>query len=159
MKQLLIAALLLAAPGAWALDCVMPQPAQSFKDAEASLTEVVVVMGRFEFDASLLVGDIGQEGVVFPPIPGRFVGHGLTQGGFDAAMDIPVDIQQVCAGTWCGQSAFFSDTTIAFLDVVDGIYTLPVEPCGTGVYRGDPETVALLTACMRAGSCEPNPQQ
>ncbi len=153
MKRLVMAGLLVAATGAQALDCAAPQPARNFMTAEARAQDIVIVMGRFVFDASLMPGDDAPEGVVYPAIPGQFTGHGLTRDGFTAPMAISVAIQPECLNPWCGHFAPTTAPVIAFLQVTGSAYLLPVEPCGSGIYPADDATIALFTACMRGETC------
>jgi hypothetical protein len=153
MKQFLVAGFLMLATGAQALDCVSVDVATRFNSAQASAVSFVILLGRFEFDASLMPGDGVPDDFVEPLIPAQFIGKTLTPDGFTADLVSPVDVQLVCAGAWCGQMAAFSENTVAFAQVIDGRYVIEVEPCGSWVFGADDAVIATLTACMRGDPC------
>ena len=157
IRSLLIAALLLGATGGQALDCMMPDPAETFRQVSASPDQFVIILGRFEFDGRLMRGDGEPDGTAIAPIPGRFSGKGLTRDGFTADMSGPILVQQICAGPWCGGAPGLSEQTIAFARVMDGSYVVDVGPCGGTFFVGDPVVVATLTACIRGEACQSAP--
>ena len=153
MKQLLVAGLLMVATSAQALECRVVDPAQRFVYAEESASDVVIVMGQFDVAGNELPGCEGPGEVSYAMVSGHFVGQGLTQDGFTAAMAAPFLVRQDCMSPSPETVTLFSETNIVFLDVTDRGYLLSVGDCASSVYPADPATISQLTACMRGESC------
>ena len=141
----LVLPLILVSGQAQALKCLEPDPLVSFRTAMASPDIYVILRGAFTFGDGLLPGDVTTRGNPNLPQPAPFAadfaGQSLVADGFTQAAAMPVSIQSVCFGPWCGQIASGQDV-MAFARTDDqGRLVVDVDPCGTWVFPDPTDTV------------------
>ena len=157
MRKLMLTAAIAAIAGqGHALSCLRPDAIETYQRLAAAPESYFVLKGTLTFDESALPPSVGSNDTIAPdPIPGSFVGTGLTQGGFDADYVSEVLLQVQCAGPWCG-SAQSGVEAVWFVPFSDPPATLQADPCGSMTfYDPAPETVAMLESCMRGETCTP----
>jgi len=137
-----------------ALSCLRPDPIETFQRLAAAEESYFVLKGTLTFDETALPPSVGDNQTIVPePIPGFFVGSGLTKDGFVSDYVSNVLLQINCAGPWCG-SARSNVDAIWFVPFSDPPATLLAGPCG-GMTFYDPSeaVVAMLESCMAGGTC------
>ena len=157
IRQILIAGLLAATGGqAMALSCLRPDPIATYKQLAAAPESYFVLRGELTFDETALPPSVGQNDTVAPdPIPGQFVGTGLTKEGFTADYVTDVLLQVSCAGPWCG-SAQSGVEAVWFVPFSDPPATLQADPCGTmAFYQPTEAVIEMLESCMAGDACTP----
>ena len=161
MKSLLFAASLAVVAGqAQALSCLRPDPIQTFMQLAAAEERYFVLYGELTFDESLLPEGVSMDQTREPdPIPGQFVGKGLTRDGFANDYVSAVNLQVTCAGPWCGSAQSGIDA-IYFVPMSEPPATLIAGPCGGMIFPEPSQaTLDMLTTCMQGGPCLPQPLQ
>lgn len=159
MKPLLFAALLALTGGQVdALSCMRADPIATFQRLAAAPEAYFVLYGRLSFDEDALPAGVSNGAAPTPaPIPGRFVGKGLTRQGFTNTYVSNVTLQIGCAGLWCGSARSGVDA-VFFVPASDPPVTLQAGPCGGMIFENPADDVlAMLTACMQGGPCTPVP--
>lgn len=151
MKHLILATTLTAfcATQANALSCLQHDVAQAFKDASASDLTYVVLNGKFAFTPppkSQLPEPVTVDAI--------FSGRLLTGAGFTQQVEAPVEIDMVCAGSWCAEIE--PDTTyIAFVEQRDDTLVFEAGPCYDLSFKEpEVEDVKRLENCAQGGACE-----
>jgi hypothetical protein len=134
-----------------------PDPVRAFTAASESEARYIVVIGTFTFDEDKLPAGVVMDGTGADPrpdpIPARFAGQGLTLDGFTTPLDMPVTLQPVCFGPWCGGMASGVET-LAFLRRDGGDYTVEADPCGGWVFpEPSRATRQQMVDCLRGESC------
>ncbi len=148
----LVLAALWAAGPALALKCADPDVVRSFRAAMESPDQYVVLRGRFAFDEALLPGDVttrGNPGLPPPaPIASAFSGHALDPDGFTRELSIPVTLEPVCLGPWCGRIADDTDLMV-FARVADaGELVVRIDPCNAWIFpEPDAQSLEQARAC------------
>lgn len=133
--------------------CYPPDPASYFQAVQASPDQYRIVVGLFDFDPALLPNASGAD--LFPtvqPIPAQFTGQALGPDGpgADVAFDLtilPSCIMVTCATLTPGLP------TLAFLRQAETGPVLDLYPCNTPLFAPMPETLVLLSACLRGAAC------
>lgn len=155
----LVATLLAAAGPASALSCMRPDPVRAFTAASEAEDSYIVVIGTFTFDEGKLPRGMVMDGSGDDPrpdpIPAQFKGSGLTLRGFTTPMDMPVTVQPVCFGPWCGGMASGFET-LAFLRRDGTGYVVEADPCGGWVFPEPARAVRQqMVDCLRGEDCTP----
>ncbi len=156
---------ILVAAGLWALSttqgaalsCLRPDPARAFQAASDAPAAYVVLLGAFAFDADALPPAVSDTGQVLDPGPivARFVGNGLTLGGFNSPQARAIVVQPICAGAWCGRIEP-GVQVMAFARKDGDRYVVEADPCGDWVFPApDEATVTQIIACLRGQDCTP----
>lgn len=159
MKPVMFAALLAMFSGqAHALSCMRPDPIETFQQLAAATESYFVLYGTLSFDEDDLPAGVSYENTRNPdPIPGRFVGKGLTVNGFTNTYVGQVNLQVGCAGPWCG-SARSGIEAVYFVPASERPVSLQAGPCGGMIFEEPSEEVlSMLTTCMQGGTCTPIP--
>jgi hypothetical protein len=159
MKPLMTAAVLALISGqASALSCLRPDPIETFQRLAAAPDTYFVLHGVLSFDENALPEGTSFDDVVEPdPIPGRFVGKGLTADGFTNTYVSNVQLQVTCAGPWCG-TARSGVEAVYFVPASDPPVSLIAGPCGGMIFEDPSQAVlSMLTSCMQGGNCSPIP--
>ena len=157
MRLLLTSALIcLTATQSVALSCLRPDPVDTFQRLAAAEESYFVLRGKLTFDESALPPSVGDNDTVPPdPIPGFFVGSGLTKDGFTSDYVSNVLLQVDCAGPWCGTAQSNVDA-IWFVPFSDPPATLQADPCGSMTfYQPSDAVVEMLESCMAGNTCTP----
>ena len=137
-----------------ALSCLRPDPIETFQRLAAAEESYFVLRGELTFDEAALPPSVGTNDTVAPdPIPGFFVGAGLTKDGFTNDYVSNVLLQVDCAGPWCGTAQSGVDA-IWFVPFSDPPATLHADPCGSMTFYEPSEAVVeMLESCMAGGTC------
>ena len=157
MRVLLTAAIIgLMATQSLALSCLRPDPVETFNRLSAADESYFVLLGSLTFDEAALPPSVGDNQTIDPdPIPGTFVGKGLSKQGFMTEYVSDVLLQITCAGPWCG-SATSNVDAIWFVPFSDPPVTLIAEPCGgMTFYEPSDAVVEMLESCMAGSTCTP----
>lgn len=151
----LAATCMLIANQSVALSCMRPDPIDSFQRFAAAPERYFVLYGTLTFDEDLLPEtDMINQTRDPDPIPGRFVGKGLTQDGFTSDYIGSVNLQVTCAGPWCGGAASGGEA-VFFVPFTEPPVSLIAEPCGSMIFPEPSQaTLDMLTSCMQGGTCE-----
>lgn len=155
MKSLILAMSLIALGGqTMALSCMRPDPIATFQRVAEAPEAYFVLYGQLTFDESALPAGVSQNAVREPdPIPGQFVGKGLTSRGFTNDYISPVNLQIGCAGPWCGSARSGVDA-LYFVRADEPPVTMQAGPCGGMIFEEpDQATLDAITACMQGGPC------
>lgn len=138
LVSLLLPALVIAGQ-AQALNCTEPSLRTSFQAAMASPDQYVILRGQFAFDPALFPGDATTRGNPNLPPPDAFAadftGQALEPDGFTRDLAVPVTLQSVCLGPWCGRFEPGTEVMVFAQSRPDGL-VLEVHPCGTWVFPG-----------------------
>lgn len=149
-------ALSLAAGQAQALKCVEPDALGSFRRAMDSADTYSLLRGSFDFLPGLLPGDVTtRDDPSLPqpaPFSADFTGQALEPDGFTRDVAMPVMIQSVCLGPWCGQIGVGQDVMVFAHSDTEGRLVVEVDPCGTWVF---PDPDEALLEQMRACTADP----
>lgn len=143
-----------------ALSCLRPDPIDTFQRLAEAEEAYMVLRGTLTFDESALPPSVGANDTPQPdPIPGFFVGSGLTEEGFTEDYAGDVLLQVSCTGPWCGGAR--SDVeAIWFLPFSDAPVTLQADPCGSMTFYEPTEAVvSMVESCMAGGACSAQPLQ
>lgn len=152
-RVLLTIGWLFSAGPVFALSCVQPNVADSFREAVAASEDYVVVYGILKFDDRLKpepdFSSIDAEGT---KIPARLEGKALNKSGFRADFMQDVTLDLACFGPWCGD-AKSGVKYLAFLRKSGSEYVFTADPCGSWAFQ-DASRAQLEQArqCMR-GNC------
>ncbi|MGJ8622720.1 MAG: hypothetical protein ACSHW1_08070 [Yoonia sp.] len=152
----LATALALLAGQASALSCLRPDPVETFQRLAAAPESYFVLYGTLSFDESALPGGMrmDQNAGMPDPVPGRFVGKGLSTSGFTIPYVTNVMVQATCAGPWCG-SARSGGEAVYFVPSGPAPVSLQATPCGDMIFPDpSPAVLEMLTSCMQGGTCE-----
>ena len=155
MKPVLFAALLaMVTSQANALSCMRPDPIETFQRLAAAPESYFVLYGILSFDEDALPAGVSNENTRNPdPIPGRFVGKGLTVNGFTNTYMGQVYLQVGCVGPWCG-SARSGVQAVYFVPASERPVSLQAEPCGGMIFEEPSDAIlSMLTSCMQGGTC------
>lgn len=156
--RLLVAALAIGLIGTQsvALSCLRPDPIETFQRLAAAEESYFVLYGAFEFDEGLLPEpDLSNQERTPEPIPGRFVGKGLSHEGFVGDYIANVNLQIQCFGPWCGGAAS-GVPAVWFVPFSDPPATLQADPCGSMTfYEPTAAVIDMLESCMAGGACTP----
>lgn len=149
MKSLVLACMVsLIAGQATALSCMRPDPTASFARASASDDTYYVLYGTLDFDASALPQDVENRARQPDPVPAVFRGNGVSKTGFNLRLDVPVTLQSVCAGPWCGTTQPNTPALI-FARVRDDQIVVEIGPCGGQVFLEPSQAdLTAMTQCM-----------
>lgn len=161
MKPILLAATLTMIAGqSDALSCMRPDPIRAFQQLADAPERYFVIYGTLTFDAAALPDGVSDEQTRNPdPIPARFVGKGLSQGGFVTDYISDVTLQIGCLGPWCG-SARSGTEAVIFVQADNSPVTIEADPCNSWIFEEPSQTVLdQLTTCMQGGACSPQPFQ
>ena len=143
---------LVAAGPALALSCLPPDPATTFRRAEAAEERYVVVRGALALPGGALSPD-GHSGAGDATAAGRIDGRALgADGRFTAPFDAPVAVTATCIGPWCGAVGPVQDA-VMFLERTAEGYALRVGPCGGETFEATPEVLDTIAACRTGGPC------
>ncbi|SFS21027.1 hypothetical protein [Yoonia litorea] len=158
MIRLLITTVLCAAfaTQSVALSCLRPDPIETFKRLAAAEESYFVLRGTLTFDEAALPPSVGDNDMAQPdPIPGFFVGSGLSKQGFTTDYVGNVLLQVNCAGPWCG-SARSNVEAVWFVPFSDPPAILQADPCGSMTFFEPTDAVVtMLESCMADGTCVP----
>ena len=157
MRLVLTTALIcLTATQSLALSCLRPDPVETFQRLAAAEEAYFVLRGALTFDENALPPGVGSNDMAQPdPIPGFFVGTGLTKEGFTSDYVSNVLLQVNCAGPWCG-SAQSNVDAVWFVPFSDPPAVLQADPCGSMTfYNPSDAVIGMLESCMAGGTCTP----
>ncbi len=160
MRHILITlCLVLLGSQAAALSCLRPDPVETFQRLAAAPGSYFVIHGKLTFDEAALdtTGTDFDNPENPAPVPGQFVGQGLSKAGFVTPYISNVLLQVTCAGPWCG-SARSGVKAVYFVPSSPPPVTLQAGPCGGMIfYEPTPAVLDMLTTCMQGGRCTPLP--
>jgi len=154
MKHALTLMLCLLTSPALALSCLPPDAVSLYEMARDSEERFVIVKGRVtpRGEVAIPKGKNGG-GDAEATSPARMTGTSLTQDGFTAAFDRPVDLRVMCMGPWCA-GAPSSDEIIAAVRLDGNDLVLDLDACFSSTVEATPEAAARLVTCHQGGACE-----
>jgi len=140
---------------AHALSCVRPEPAVTFTRLKDVPESYYVMHGTLTFNQSQMPEGVVNQRRTPLPVRATFTGKGLTNDGFNAALNRTITIQPICLGPWCGSLETGQDYLV-FAKVVSNDIVLEVGPCGGSAFPNPTRaTLDEMTVCMNVGACAP----
>jgi hypothetical protein len=142
---------------ATALSCMQPDPAQTYKEADASADRYMVLEGTFTYDASQAPGPLDLQNQQIDrstSATAQFEGNSLGRNGFTNPFSGRVKLDFNCGGPWCGglQSG---ESYIAFALIEDNKVSVSVGPCPHHVSSSEFTPVReTLLSCAAGRRCE-----
>lgn len=159
MRRIAALLALLSPSPALALSCMPYGPMLSVVDAKAD-GPAAIVIGALEFDeADLPVVDYDQQAATPPltSVEGNLVGHLAMADGQIGPITMPVTLEVLCVGPWCGMVS--PDTE--YLTVVrqtDAGPVVRIGPCETAIFQKvEAEMMDRLQTCIGGGECSALP--
>lgn len=141
-----------------ALSCRPTDVARSYKQAAASDTLYVVVLGAFQFNARDLPKTDWNNQQNTPDstlVATQFKGRSLTSKGFTNTFAAPITLNAKCYGPWCA-SLRPNTQTLAFVEKTNDGYRLSINPCGGFAFQNpSPAQIEQTQACHQGRSCTP----
>ncbi|MHA6264708.1 hypothetical protein ACXYMO_16040 [Arenibacterium sp. CAU 1754] len=160
MKQVFIALILaLWCSPAFALSCLRPDAAATFRRVADAPETYVVLHGHLIFDEAKLP----KRPRVAPsdgPRPtqsvmARFKGQALNTRGFGTPFDREIRVDLTCAGAWCA-AIENEERYLAFVERRAEGFVLNVDPCYSDLFPApEPKVLKQMQSCFSGGPCLP----
>jgi hypothetical protein len=136
---------------AQALSCMPTNLAELFNRLQASEKIYTIGVGKIRLTPPVPRYVYGQPRTVSGEFQGRFMGRA----GLGKEKVVPLTVQSLCAGEWCGGLPEEGTVEyIAFLRQSDGANILDIDPCPEGILSiPTDQSLDLLQRCMKRGKC------
>jgi hypothetical protein len=143
---------------ALALRCLEPSVEVSFQYFKDEPGSYIIVLGTLSEQRNIITAPLDENGNG----QGRFftatfVGKQGNRAGFQQYLSEPVQVQETCAGPWCGRVETGEEQVMIFLEKTAYGLQLTEGPCrGTVFYSPSKERINHALQCLRGGVCAPH---
>ncbi len=133
---------------AQALSCAPWRPTEAYERADAAPNSYSVVIGSFDFAATL-----PKSNAVVPAV---LTGRALSRAGFDAPWSKTVRLEVGCAASWCG-SVTSGQPYLVFVEHKSAGLSVALDPCPSVVFPNPTRAVEReIARCLASGRCDTN---
>ncbi len=143
---------------AFALSCIPPDVASTYREAADSPDRYMIVVGTLKFDDRKLPKtdhSAGAETRPDNPVPARLKGLALTRSGFTHPYDAQITLNAQCIASWCAGAASGIEY-LAFVNLDKPKPKVAINPCGGHAFpQPTADMKKQVIQCRNGGFCEP----
>ncbi|SIO31713.1 hypothetical protein [Vannielia litorea] len=140
-----------------ALSCLPADPVRIYTQARDAEARYRIVHGTLTAQQTIRKHKQDMTRTT-PPKPirvkARLQGMQLGQGGFATPIDLPVTVEMVCYGPWCGNWPGAGQMLMSVEEQKGGQLVVTADPCLSQIYaKPTRQELDRVVRCHRAGRC------